>query len=142
MKLVEERHKYWWNYLLERVWVPEIFDRTPPRIQYSTRLSKSAGTAHTYYCTYNLNYVLQEQGNYDETICHEVCHAFARRIFVRVGHDTLWRYLYNVVCKSHRGQYHDYKLIIRKTQRTESMKAVKELLRLQEKIAACESKPA
>lgn len=140
MKFVEERHAYWWDYLLERVWVPENFNRDVLKIKYSTRLSKSAATANTYFCTYNLNYVLQEQGAYDETICHEVCHVFARRIFTYVGHDTLWRYFYNVVCKTNRGQYHDYKLIIRKTQRTENMKAVKELLKLQEKIAAYKSK--
>lgn len=137
---VKERHEYWWDYLLERVWVPETFGRDAPKIEFSTKLGRVAGKAGTSRCEYNLNYALQEGDKYDETICHEICHVFAKRLLPHSSHDSLWYYLYNVVCDSNRSQYNSYSSIVRKDDRTEEMKAVKELLRLQKKVAACKSK--
>lgn len=139
---VKTRHEYWWNYLLSQAAVPDDFDRTIPKIEFSTKLGRVAGKAGTSRCEYNLNYALQEGDAYDDTVCHEVCHVFAKRIYPWSRHDSLWHYLYNVVCESRRGRYHSYKSIVRKEDRTPGMKAMKEMLRLQKKIAAAEkSKP-
>lgn len=136
---IGKRHKYWWDYLLSQAVVPENFDRSVPGIELVTRLSRKAGKADTKRCEYNLNYACQEGDTYDETICHEICHVFALRIYPWVTHGALWHYFYNVVCESKRGKYHSYRAITRKDDRTEEMKQIKELLKLQKKLAAAES---
>lgn len=113
MKWVKERHEYWWDYLLKRVWVPLI--------NWNTRASRVAGRANYKMCQYNINYILQEQGNYDETICHEVCHVFAKRLMAASAwHDSLWKYLYNIVTKHNQ---------------PEEVKMIAELLKLQKKLS-------
>ena len=136
---VKGRHEYWWNILLDRVYVPKQFNRTMPKIKFTTRPSKVAGRACNNWCEYNLNYVLQEQGTYDDTICHEVCHTFAERLIPGTKHYNLWAYLYNIVCSANRGRYHDYKIVNRKNQ-AEEIKKIEELLKMQvvlKKISAC-----
>jgi len=136
MKWVIERHHYWWDYLLKRVWVPDEFDQSVPPIKWNTRASRTAGRANNKTCEYNVNYILQEQGAYDETICHEVCHVFAKRLIKFSTHDTLWEYLFNVVCKAQRGKYHNYKIVTKQNQ-TKEAKMVAELLKLQKKLSSC-----
>ena len=142
---VKERHEYWWKYLLERVYIPEdhnyIGIRTLPRIRFTTRAGRVAGRGgNRFGCEYNLNYVEQEQGRYDETICHEICHVLASRLIRGSRHDTLWYYLYNVVCKAERGRFHDYKVIRKQSDRSDSIKAIDKLLKLQKKLAAEKAK--
>ena len=132
---VKERHAYWWNFLLERVWVPEDFNREIPEVRLTTRLSRTAGRANCVWAEYNLNFVLQEGDKYDETICHEVCHCFANRLVRWTKHGSLWAYIYNEVCAATRGRYHSYS----KPVKTEAVEAIKEMMRLQKKIAACKN---
>ena len=136
---IKTRHEYWWDYLLSQAVVPDGFDRTVPKIKFSTKLTRVAGKAGTSRCEYNLNYALQEGDAYDETVCHEICHTFAKRIYPWSSHGALWHYFYNVVCTSKRGRYHSYKSIVHKDDRTETMKAMKELLKLQKRIADTKS---
>jgi len=132
---VQERHKYWWNYLLDHVYVPENFNRELPPFEYVTRISRVAGTASMIKVTYNLNYVVQEGDSYDDTVCHEICHVFADRLIPRTKHGTLWHYLFNVVCKAERGRYHNYS---RPTLETKNnVKALKKLIKLQEELSKC-----
>ena len=130
---IRERHEYWWNFLLEKIYVPAAYDRSMPRIKLTTRKSSTAGRACTLWCEYNLTYALQEGDKYDETICHEVCHTFANRLYRNEGHGTFWRYAFNVICDSGRGQYHHYQRPVE----TPELVAIKELLKLQKKLAAC-----
>ena len=130
---IRERHEYWWNFLLEKVYVPAMYDREAPGIKLSTRSSRSAGRANHSWCEYNLNYALQEGDKFDETICHEVCHTFTLRFYRNEGHGNFWRYVYQVICDSGRGQYHHYQQPIE----TPELEAIKELLKLQKKLAAC-----
>jgi len=136
---VKERHEFWWNLLLERVYIHKNFDKRLPKIKWTTKVSSTAGQANRLMCNYNLNYVMQEQGKYDETICHEICHTFADRLIVRSGHRDLWRYLYNIVCGAERGRYHHYKIVTKETQ-PEEVKLIAELLKVQKKLSACQSK--
>ena len=87
---IKKRHRYWWYYLLERVWAPDNFDRVFPGIEFSTRLTRFAAKANSTRCEYNINYALQENDKYDETICHEVCHTFAKRLLPHPTHESLW----------------------------------------------------
>jgi len=130
---IKERHAYWWNYLLENMKVPPTFCKTIPAIQLETKISRKAGQANSKECVYNLCYALQEGDNYDETICHEVCHTFTMRLYRNAGHGCLWHYVYNVVCNSERGRYHSYNQPVM----TPEIETIKELLKLQKKIAAC-----
>ena len=116
MKWLVERHEYWWNFLLENVTVTSDFRREIPKLRISTRKSRVAGRGCSKYCEYNLNFIVQEQGHYDETVCHEICHAFAMRLMPNTEHGSFWYYLYNVVCKINRDRYHDYKIPIEKAE--------------------------
>jgi len=131
---IKERHEYWWNFLIEKCSVPTTFDKRTPAIKLSTRNSKTAGRACTAWCEYNLTYALQEGDKYDETVCHEVCHAFTNRIFHRrEAHYSLWEYVYKVICDSGRDQYHSYQRPVE----TPELEAIKKLLKLQKKLTAC-----
>ena len=130
---IRERHEYWWNFLIEKVYVPAMYDRSIPGIKLSTRSSRVAGQANRLWCEYNLGYALQEGDKFDETICHEVCHTFTMRLYRNEGHGNFWRYVYQVVCDSGRGRYHSYQRPVK----TPEIEAIKELLRLQKKLAAC-----
>lgn len=132
---IKARHEYWWNYLLERLPVPDDFDRTLPGIELTTKLSRTAGWAYRNRCVYNLNYAVQKDVEYDETVCHEICHVFVDRIPTGKykGHTSLWYYLYNVVCQSQRDKFHSYRPIT-----LEQTRLMRKLLKTQEKIAACE----
>lgn len=132
---IPERHEYWWNYLLDHVYVPENFERELPLFEYVTRISRVAGTASSRSVRYNLNYVLQEGAKYDETVCHEICHVFANRLVPGTKHGSLWYYLFNVVCKVERGQHHSYS---RPTPETKNnSKVLKKLIKLQEELSKC-----
>lgn len=131
---VKERHEYWWNPLLTRMWVPLEFCIIPPEIKFVNRNSRTAGRAWASTCEYNLNYIIQENNKYNETICHEICHSFAKRLISDSSwHGDLWTYLYVKVCGQCRSQYHNYQRPVE----TPEIKAIKELLRLQKKISAC-----
>ena len=130
---IRERHEYWWNFLLEKVYVPEAYDREVPVIKLSTQSSRTAGRACIMWCEYNLGYALQEDDKFDETICHEVCHAFANRLYRNEGHGNFWRYCYQVICDSGRGRYHSYQRPVK----TPEIEAIKKLLTLQKKLVAC-----
>lgn len=137
---VIERHEFWWNYLLENAKYPENFNRKLPVIKWNDRKSGTAGWANYAYCKYNLHYVLSEGENYDDTIAHELCHVFDRRLMavvktirpVRDGHGGLWAYLYNVVCKVERGKYHSYDA----PKVDEQIKQLRKLRKLQQRLNA------
>jgi len=142
MKWIEERHEYWWNYLLAHVPLSKNFDINTPEIFYTTRRSRVAATANRSYCEYNLGYVVQEsQEEYDVTVCHEICHSFADRLVSRrAKHGTLWEYLFNIVCKQTRGQRHSYSCLPAKgTAAAERMKKTFKLLELQKKLDTLKS---
>ena len=125
---IKERHEYWWNYLLERVWVPENFKSAIPETRFVTKKSRIAGSASSMYCEYNLLYAMEQGEEFDETICHEICHTFAKRIKLHEGHGSFWEYLYQVVCGVKRGKYHYYKKPNEDT--IAAAKAIRKLLKL------------
>jgi len=135
---VVERHKFWWEFLLEHCAVPNGFDTRLPKIEWFDSRSDTAAFAGYYDCKYNLRYVLSELEEYDTTVCHEICHTFTKRVVYKNSfiprkkdhHGQLWSYFYNVVCGAERGRYHNYK----RPEMTEEVKALREVLRLKEKI--------
>lgn len=136
---IEERHEYWWNFLLERMSVWDNFNRELPKIKFVIHTTKAAARANEKECTYNLNYAIQEGDEYDETVCHEICHSFTMRLFPWCKHGLLWRYAFNVVCRSKRGEHHEYREITHKKDRPKEIEVIQELLKLQKKIAVCEN---
>ena len=111
LKWVESQHTYWWEYLFVNVFTPPEFDIIVPDVKFTYRISRVAGRANSTWCQYNIPYALQEGENYDETICHEVCHVFAKRLCKNWNekHGSLWYYLYQVVCGFDRGAKHTYR---------------------------------
>jgi len=122
---VAQRHQYWWDHLRDSI-LPEVKNRADPDIQFWASRGGTAGKANSIWCKYNLAYptMLQRIGkmeSYDETIAHEVCHVFAKRMWspktatesclkgIKIpGHGELWLYLIRCVCgfRSHSKRHH------------------------------------
>lgn len=72
-------------------------------------------------------YAILEKDKYDETIAHEVCHAFQFRLDRSSHkHGELFRFLFNTVCGFKRDRYHDYNVY--------KAKEIARILKLQEKL--------
>jgi len=105
---IEERHAYWWNFLLKMEQVPSTFDASLPEIEWTGKISRQvAGKASKTSCQYVLAYLLQEEEGYDVVIIHDVCHVFAIRCS-QYGHCAYWFHLCNDVCGSIQEQKHSY----------------------------------
>ena len=81
--------------------------------------------------------------DFDETIAHEVCHTFERRmrranpniIRDKGGHGAMFFYLYQVILGIDRNEYHHYgKCIL-----TNEVKAMRKIKKLQAQIDALEN---
>lgn len=145
MKLdeVKVRHEYWWNHLLNNVQRPAGFNDVMPSFKLEPSTKNWAGWANEHRCVYNLMYVTTTGDEFDDTICHEVCHVFARRMqrFFKMKrktgwHDAFWAYCFNVICSVPRGQYHDY---VRTNKDIENARTLKKLMRLQEQARALQT---
>ena len=135
---LKERHKFWWDILCNRVWLPLDFDKSLPGFEITSRLSKTAGFAcyRESKCIYNINYAIDNGQEYDNIICHELCHLMAYKLDRKASHCTLWRYLYNVVCCQKRDRYHSYRLIVKQEHLTQPMRDYRLLETLRKKLKA------
>ena len=111
LEWLKERHRYWWDFLLEKH--PDLdpeLSTCVPEAKLKIRTSNVAGRANNYRCSYNLNYLYtNSRESFDETICHEVCHAFQRRVYKDYNpHGPVWKKLFNGMCNQSRGKYHSY----------------------------------
>jgi len=136
---VKERHNYWWTYLLRQVPYLTMSNTAAPICGFMSRKSGLAGVclkgAKT--CRYNLAFAITTtRDDYDTTICHEVCHAFAKRLVPGSSwHGSLWQFLWYVVCGSKRERYHDYDC----TAARKAAGPLAELMRLRDKMKGLES---
>lgn len=123
IKWLEQRHEYWWEYLLEKL---ECLTRDhltylkkSPICELAIRTSIKTAWANFHRVQYNLNFLYTtSKKEYDQTICHEICHVFSYRYLKSKGHSKLWKMLFNNICKQQRGRFHDYYLISKKVQNT------------------------
>ena len=106
-----DRHSYWWNVVKNSF--PQLSDKPEPEFRLNIRPANFSGRAgrdrqtFKYYCEYRVCYF--HEPNYDETICHEICHIAAH--IVNGGyfdHGAIWKYFFNHVCQINRGRCHNY----------------------------------
>lgn len=115
------RHTYWWRKLQDAM--PALAGRKEPSftIDEGMHPQDAAGScAHADgHCTYYLAYAeTAPDGEYDVTICHELCHAavlllnpWARRGSKAVAHGELWQFLFNTLMRQDRGVGHSYDVV-------------------------------
>lgn len=136
---VTERHNYWYGYL--RNWCLHAGINPPlsPRCEtvidgYKKAGWYSQGPGSLRSCTYDLAYVIVAGERYDETIAHEMCHAFQRTVAngKTHKHGEIFFFLLNVVCKIPRGKFHNYDC--------NKAKAIAKIMNMQVKISACTGK--
>jgi predicted SprT family Zn-dependent metalloprotease len=93
MMWIEERHEFWWRKLVGMHEGSKGF-LILPEIRYYARKSRTAAFAKKFSCTYNINFAFSVgEKEYDETICHEVCHSFLMQTGKDDGHGFNWRLL-------------------------------------------------
>jgi len=124
-----KRHRHWCHRLQTIGEVLEM-EFTPPKCEFSTRTSKSAGV---YFpkerkCRYYLAYIILAGKKYDETIAHEIAHSFVYQTKIRAAcHGDLFRFVVHRMCGfgNHKCT-HDLS--------THKAKKLSKLLRLMEKM--------
>lgn len=118
---IAARHAYWWRKLQDAM--PALAGRHMPSFTVVETIYddlRSGSCAHADgHCTYYLAYAeTAPDGEYDVTICHELCHAavlllnpWARRGKGHDGHGELWQFLFNTMMRQDRGVGHSYDVI-------------------------------
>lgn len=109
-KKIEEAHDYWCQWIRQRL--ERVVHHVPtPSIIITNDAYKWAGVylhkSHT--CKYSLPYAIVAGDKYDETIAHEVCHAFQFKLQPNsIKHGDLFFFLFHNVCEMSRNQFHEY----------------------------------
>lgn len=117
---INQRHEYWCTVveLFIRDNFPEV-KLTRPSVLISD-IAKKVNCAGYYHqqkhkCQYFIAYRLVVKDKYDETIAHEVCHAYQNVLCPgSKWHGEMWNFLLKKVCgfyKSQNGHSHPVKLV-------------------------------